>query len=378
MQTLHSVCRIAEVLLELQQKGNVKYTGWKLTFHCRVDMVNALQQQAKDMEKELQIWEEEVQQVRNKYYELNYYTTLQLLALCKELGRLKTFSQPHFCTEISPHILALLESISTEMSSSYIWEGVTGRQQTEEAAIVFTHTFTNRTTSPTPEVLQNVQPNQPQCTVSHSTRHSMKRPTSNVAQSVKPNQPQHTLSWPTLAWLGLALLGLTWFVFSPTSLVLCVLTVIVLACLKFSPASTSANTQTSASTSHTTLQQPVLAQGQFHEKQEETFNNLTNSDYPKQPTLILLEDQHETENWITSPYGSSDVESMKSESGTVPGSKQGTILEAVTLQFPNGMCLCCVDVYLRVKIVMVCHRQGKYINYHPIESPLLQLSVSSL
>lgn len=307
MQTLHSVCRIAEVLLELQQKGNVKYTGWILTFHCRVDMVNALQQQAKDMEKELQIWEEEVQQVRNKYYELNYYTTLQLLALCKELGRLKTFSQSHFCTEISPHILALLESISAEMSSPYIWEAVTGRQQTEEAAIFFTHTFSNRTTSPTLKVLQNVQPNQPQHTVSHSTRHSMKRPTSNVAQSVKPNQPQHTVSWPTLAWLGLALLGLTWFVFSPTSLVLCVLTVIVLACLKFSPASASANTHTSASTSHTTLQQPVLAQGQFHEEQEE---------------------------------------------------------------FPNGMCLCCVDVYLRVKIVMVCHRQGNYVNYHPIESPL--------
>ena len=354
MQTLHSVCRIAEVLLELQQKGNVKYTGWILTFHCRVDMVNALQQQAKDMEKELQIWEEEVQQVRNKYYELNYYTTVQLLALCKELGRLKTFSQPHFCTEISPHILALLESISAEMSLPYIWEAVTGRQQTEEAAIFFTHTFSNRTTSPTLKVLQNVQPNQPQRTVFHYTRHNMKRPTSNVPQNVKLNQPQHTVSWPTLAWLGLALLGLTWFVFSPTSLVLCVLTVIVLACLKFSPASASANTHTSASTSHTTLQQPVLAQGQFHEKQEETFDNLTNSDYPKQPTLILLEDQHEAESWITSPYGSSDVESMKSESGTVPGSKQGMIPEAVTLQFPNGMCLCCVVVYLRVKIVMVC------------------------
>ena len=115
IQTLHSVCRIAEVLLALQQKGNVKYTRWELNFHCAVDMVDTLQQQAKDMEEELQAWEDQVWQTREQYYELNYYTTLQLLTLRKELGRLKSSGQ--LCTQISPHVLALLECISTEIAS---------------------------------------------------------------------------------------------------------------------------------------------------------------------------------------------------------------------------------------------------------------------
>ena len=112
----------------------MKYTEWELRFHCAVDMVDTLQQQAKDMEEELQVWEDQVRQTRKQYYELNYYTTLQLLTLRKELGRLKTSGQPRAHTQINPHVLALLESISTEISSPDVWEAVesvTAEQQRE-------------------------------------------------------------------------------------------------------------------------------------------------------------------------------------------------------------------------------------------------------
>ena len=102
----------------------MKYSGWVLTFHCADDMVDTLQQQAKDMEDELQVWEDQVRQTREQYYELNYYTTLQLLTLRKELGRLKTSGQPCAHTQINPHVLALLESISTEITSPDVWEAV--------------------------------------------------------------------------------------------------------------------------------------------------------------------------------------------------------------------------------------------------------------
>ena len=308
MQTLHSICRIAEVLLALQQKGNVKYTGWILNFHCKVEMVNKLQQQAKHMEEELQIWEEEVQQVRNEYYELNYYTTLQLLALCKELGRLKTFSQPLFCAEINPHILALLESISTEISSPCVWEVVTGKQQTEgEAALAFTaqyQIFLSSMTRTSSKVAQIAQPNQPRTSskVVQIAQRNQPSTTSKMAQIVQPNQPQRTVShstWRKFAWLSFAWLALSWFVLGSISLALVGL--LVLAWL-FSPASASANVHhTSASTSHLNLQQPILTQDQLNEKQKETFDNLTNCDHPQQPALIALqEDQRKgEENWTS-------------------------------------------------------------------------------
>ena len=113
------MCRIADVLLALQQAGNVKYTGWVLLVPCQYakDGVNKLQEQAKIMEDELQTWENEVKRNREEFYELNYYTTLQLLSLRSELGKLKQ-SLVHGVSEISPTVLNLLHSISPEIAAS--------------------------------------------------------------------------------------------------------------------------------------------------------------------------------------------------------------------------------------------------------------------
>ena len=124
LQTLHSICRIAEVLLTLQQVGNVKYTGWVLQVPCSTNraIIDELQRQAKQMEEELQEWKITVKCRRDEFYELNYYTTLQLLTLRKELGGLKDVDQA--TATVHRNVLALLHSISPVVNSSIVSNAV--------------------------------------------------------------------------------------------------------------------------------------------------------------------------------------------------------------------------------------------------------------
>lgn len=120
IQILHSVCRIAEVLISLQQVGNVKYTGWILKVPCtkKPEIIPALQKKAKTMESELDEWRELVKCARQEFYELNYYTTLQLLSLRKELGSVRLANK----AAVSPNTLTLLESISSMVTSDIVCE----------------------------------------------------------------------------------------------------------------------------------------------------------------------------------------------------------------------------------------------------------------
>ena len=123
--TLHNVCRIAEVLLSLQQVGNVKYTGWRLQVPCELDhnVISVLQDKAKEMEHELILWKEEVVQKRGDFYGLNYFTTLQLLTLRKELGVIK--SKPRSGpADVTPNVLSLLESVSTHVTAPCVFATV--------------------------------------------------------------------------------------------------------------------------------------------------------------------------------------------------------------------------------------------------------------
>jgi hypothetical protein len=110
LNTFHSVCRIAEVLIKLQQAGNVQYIGWRMEFYCQTLLVEHLQLQAKKMEDELEMWDKEVILARNNFYELNYYTAHQLLVLRSELGRLKIVRQS------SKQVMSLLGSISSAIT----------------------------------------------------------------------------------------------------------------------------------------------------------------------------------------------------------------------------------------------------------------------
>lgn len=143
--TLHNVCRIAEVLLSLQKVGNVKYMGWILQVPCMSDLnavIPKLRNLAKVMEHELTSWENEVTQKRGNFYELNYYTTLQLLTLRRELGLIK--SKPNTGpADVTTNVLALLESISTEVTASDVHDIVQnvithGIRSAESAPLVST------------------------------------------------------------------------------------------------------------------------------------------------------------------------------------------------------------------------------------------------
>ncbi len=129
MQLFHSICRIAEVLINLQQVGNVKYTGWILQVPNPQDpsdtnIISDLRDQAKIMEDELSEWKKMVKDKRRDFYELNYFSTLQLLTLRKELGTIKNSERSR--AVVPPNVIALLQSISSQITSGLVCDVVHG------------------------------------------------------------------------------------------------------------------------------------------------------------------------------------------------------------------------------------------------------------
>lgn len=68
------------------------------------------------MEDELERWNNEVAEAREKFYELNYFTTRQLLILRSELGRLKC-GQP-LRPKLQLQVIALLKSVTSAITPS--------------------------------------------------------------------------------------------------------------------------------------------------------------------------------------------------------------------------------------------------------------------
>ena len=81
-------------------------------------IVNSLQDQASAMEGDLKQWKDELSKHRNKFYELNYFTTPQLLSLREELGQFKgsnISSKP-----VKQEVMTLLQCISRQLSSDSV------------------------------------------------------------------------------------------------------------------------------------------------------------------------------------------------------------------------------------------------------------------
>ena len=133
---MHSATRIAELYLDLQKAGEVTYTDVSLTFRCAVFTANqlgdddvqfnetkakvkviTLQDYIRDLDRQLIAWKQNVDNARGKYYELNYFTTIQLLQLRKELGML---TQPNATHIVKPNVLMLLKSISPQVDSRVV------------------------------------------------------------------------------------------------------------------------------------------------------------------------------------------------------------------------------------------------------------------
>ena len=102
--------------------GNVQYIGWRMEFCCKRLLVDDLQQLAKMMEHELEEWNKTVSHARDNFYELNYYTTRQLLILRSELGKIKSSGLDSRLPYVG-QVMTLLKSLSSEITPPAL-EGV--------------------------------------------------------------------------------------------------------------------------------------------------------------------------------------------------------------------------------------------------------------
>ncbi len=76
------------------------------------------------MEDELSEWKKMVKERRHDFYELNYFSTLQLLTLRKELGTIK--NSERIRAVVPPNVIALLQSISSQITSDLVCDVVHG------------------------------------------------------------------------------------------------------------------------------------------------------------------------------------------------------------------------------------------------------------
>ena len=114
---------MTDVLISLQQHGNDKYIGWAKQFTCGTDEVlKKLQSQASEMEKDLKDWKEQLSCRRDQFYELNYFTTPQLLLLREELGQFK--NNPENTDPLKHEVMSLLHSLSQKITSNAVKEYV--------------------------------------------------------------------------------------------------------------------------------------------------------------------------------------------------------------------------------------------------------------
>lgn len=186
---LHNVTRIAEVFLELRQAGNVEHFGSVLTFSCAQyygaekspvfnkevgdEIVKFLRGHAKQMEASLRDWETKIQIARSKYYQLNYYTTLQLLTLRREFGQYKG---THL-SGVSPNILPLLQSVSLNIKDSAVNDAVLAATTEEPSP---------KCSSDTADLTDKVSPAR-HIIISSSARLS---PVSLISEGSESNPPQ--------------------------------------------------------------------------------------------------------------------------------------------------------------------------------------------
>ena len=118
LQIFHSVCHIADVLIDLQQYGHNKYIGWILRFPCSLPgVVNELEKLLKEMNHDLEDWKRSVAEARKSYYSLNYFTAQQLLLLRKELWYYK---DPDYCGTLKPEVIALLQCLSQDINPDLV------------------------------------------------------------------------------------------------------------------------------------------------------------------------------------------------------------------------------------------------------------------
>ena len=108
--------------------------GWTLKFPCTLpneddDIVDKLTCILKEMSDDLEEWQNVVAKARNEFYSLNYFTTQQLLLLRRELSR---FTDSNYDADLKPDVMALLQSLSNELSQKLVVSHIRGLSNEQE------------------------------------------------------------------------------------------------------------------------------------------------------------------------------------------------------------------------------------------------------
>ena len=91
-----------------------------IPFSDRESLIDKLQRVAKKMEDDSKKWNEEVNESRSDFYELNNYTTAQLVKLRKELGKMRANGVP----VVELGVMLLLQSISPDLTPAAVKDSV--------------------------------------------------------------------------------------------------------------------------------------------------------------------------------------------------------------------------------------------------------------
>ena len=114
--------------------------GWVLKFPCKLDgVVDQLTEILHEMENDLKKWKKTVEERREEYYSLNYYTTQQLLQLRKELG---PFKNPDHKLPMKQEVIALLQCLSQEINQRMVKTHLRDIFSVDEEMEVTTHNST--------------------------------------------------------------------------------------------------------------------------------------------------------------------------------------------------------------------------------------------
>lgn len=93
---MNGILRLAKVYVDLCEAGNSEYLFWNATFQresatntSEVVLGSRLREQAKEMEKDLKEWQNEMHNKRKTFSKLNHFTAQQLLLLRSSLASIR-------------------------------------------------------------------------------------------------------------------------------------------------------------------------------------------------------------------------------------------------------------------------------------------------
>ena len=128
-QLLEKLTILAETLTKLSECGNFKYLKYK--FQLTLKENDRLEDEMKQTENDLRIWKDSLEETRDKYYFLNYFTTKQLALLRKGIH---SFTKNEFKSKDVEQLNHLLSLLNNELKREDIIRALKSAEIVQEAS----------------------------------------------------------------------------------------------------------------------------------------------------------------------------------------------------------------------------------------------------